>query len=137
MQLQIRLRKNFAIKKIKNSVKSAVKFINDFEKTASDIAIENNYDYVVCGHIHQPEIREIQNDKGKTTYLNSGDWVENLTALEYKNKQWKLYEYEKDTSIQKLLNVEVIDPEIVRVESNNALLFKELLAEFNIEQPLK
>ena len=39
-------------KKIKNSVKSAVKFINDFEKIASDIAIENKYDYVICGHIH-------------------------------------------------------------------------------------
>ena len=39
-------------KKIKNSVKSAVKFINNFEKTASDIAIENEYDYVICGHIY-------------------------------------------------------------------------------------
>jgi UDP-2,3-diacylglucosamine pyrophosphatase LpxH len=68
-------------KKIKNSVKSAVKFINDFEKTASEIAIENEYDYVICGHIHQPEIKKIGTPKGKTMYLNSGDWVENLTAL--------------------------------------------------------
>ena len=35
----------------------------------------------------------IQTDKGKTIYLNSGDWVENLTALEYNNKKWKLYKY--------------------------------------------
>jgi UDP-2,3-diacylglucosamine pyrophosphatase LpxH len=83
-------------KKIKNSVKSAVKFINHFEETVSDIAIDNKYDYVICGHIHQPEIREISNLKGSTTYLNSGDWIENLTALEYKNNKWSLYEYAKD-----------------------------------------
>ena len=50
-------------KKIKNSVKSAVKFINDFEGVVADIGIDNNYDYVVCGHIHQPEIKEIKNNK--------------------------------------------------------------------------
>ena len=70
-------------KRVKDGVKSAVKFINNFERTAADIAIENNYDYVVCGHIHQPELRTIQTDKGEVIYLNSGDWVENLTALEY------------------------------------------------------
>ena len=37
-------------KKIKNSVKTAVKFINNFEQTAADIGISNNFDYVVCGH---------------------------------------------------------------------------------------
>ena len=42
-------------KRIKNGVKSAVKFINNFEQIAADIAIENQYDYVICGHIHQPE----------------------------------------------------------------------------------
>ena len=83
-------------KKIKNSVKSAVKFINHFEETVSEIAIDNKYDYVICGHIHQPEIREISNLKGSTTYLNSGDWIENLTALEYRNNKWSLYEYAKD-----------------------------------------
>ncbi len=80
-------------KKIKNSVKSAVSFISNFEKTASAIAIENKYHYVVCGHIHQPEIKKIETDKGTVTYLNSGDWVENLTSLEYHDKVWKLYTY--------------------------------------------
>lgn len=78
-------------KKIKNSVKSAIKFINDFEETAIDLALDNEYDYVICGHIHQPGIREIKSQKGKVIYLNSGDWIENLTSLEYKNGQWKLY----------------------------------------------
>jgi UDP-2,3-diacylglucosamine pyrophosphatase LpxH len=80
-------------KKIKNSVKSAVSFISNFEKTASDIAIENKYHFVVCGHIHQPEIKKIETEKGMVTYLNSGDWVENLTSLEYHDKVWKLYTY--------------------------------------------
>lgn len=83
-------------KKIKNSVKSAVSFISNFEKTASDIAIENKYHFVVCGHIHQPEIKKIKSEKGEVTYLNSGDWVENLTALEYHEKTWKLYTYNPD-----------------------------------------
>ena len=83
-------------KRIKNSVKTAVKYISDFEKVASELAIENGYDYVVCGHIHQPKMMEIKNKHGKTTYLNSGDWIENFTALEYQFKRWKLYNYNSD-----------------------------------------
>ena len=83
-------------KKIKNGVKGAVKFINNFEKVVSDLAIENGYDYVVCGHIHQPKMVHVENQHGKTMYLNSGDWVENFTALEYQFKRWKVYHYKKD-----------------------------------------
>lgn len=80
-------------KRIKNSVKSAVKFINRFEETCAGIAIENGYDYVVCGHIHQPEIRRMDSGEGQVLYLNSGDWVENLTALEYHEGKWSLYRH--------------------------------------------
>ncbi|NER13410.1 UDP-2,3-diacylglucosamine diphosphatase [Leptobacterium flavescens] len=83
-------------KKIKNSVKKAVKYINDFEKVAADLAIENGYKYVVCGHIHQPEMVRKVNKNGTCLYLNSGDWVENLTSLEYHNKRWELYHYSED-----------------------------------------
>ncbi|ALJ05650.1 phosphoesterase [Pseudalgibacter alginicilyticus] len=83
-------------KKIKNSVKSAVKFINNFEQIAADIAIENNYDYVICGHIHQPEIKKIKSENGSVIYLNSGDWIENLTALEFNDSKWALYSFEED-----------------------------------------
>jgi len=83
-------------KRVKDSVKSAVKFINDFEKTAAGIAIENRYDYVVCGHIHQPEIKTVKTEKGEVLYLNSGDWVENLTALEYNEGAWRIYRYHED-----------------------------------------
>lgn len=86
-------------KKIKANVKNAVKFISDFELTASELAIENNYDYVICGHIHEPKMTRKVNKKGTTFYLNSGDWVENLTALEYNKKRWKLYRYDKDTKM--------------------------------------
>lgn len=87
-------------KKIKASVKKAVKHISDFETTATDLAIEKNYDYVICGHIHEPKIIEKENKNGSTTYLNSGDWVENLTALEYHKKHWKLYRYEDHTELE-------------------------------------
>jgi UDP-2,3-diacylglucosamine pyrophosphatase LpxH len=87
-------------KRVKDSVKTAVKFINDFERIAADIAIENGFDYVVCGHIHHPEIKQIVTEKGRVTYLNSGDWVENLTALEYNGGAWSIYRYQDDPRAQ-------------------------------------
>lgn len=80
-------------KRVKNSVKSAVKFINQFEETATDIAMENGFDYVICGHIHHPERKEYKNDSNTVIYLNSGDWIENLTALEYHKGAWEIFQY--------------------------------------------
>ncbi|HLN96814.1 MAG TPA: UDP-2,3-diacylglucosamine diphosphatase [Flavobacterium sp.] len=82
-------------KKIKASVKKAVRFISDFETTAAELAIEKRYDYVICGHIHEPKIIERTSKHGSTLYLNSGDWIENLTALEYDNGAWSLYRYDE------------------------------------------
>ena len=82
-------------KRIKARFKDAVKFINGFENTAAGLASEKGYEYVICGHIHQPEMRNIVTDSGTVTYLNSGDWVENLTALEYHEKTWKIFRYEQ------------------------------------------
>lgn len=91
-------------KKIKNSVKKAVSWINDFEQTAAELAIEKGYDYVICGHIHQPQQRVIETKNGKVTYLNSGDWIENLTSLEYTNNKWAIYHYdEKDFAGNKVV----------------------------------
>src|SRR5204863_72517 len=53
----------------------------------------NNYDYVICGHIHQPQQKVITNKHGKVIYLNSGDWIENLTSLEYYDHGWHIYHY--------------------------------------------
>ncbi len=114
-------------KKIKNSVKSAVKFINNFEATAADIGISNQYDYVICGHIHQPEIREITNQQGSIMYLNSGDWIENLTALEYNNGEWTIYKY-NEQEIEEDKEEEDADDLIL---SNNQL-FNNMVADFNL-----
>lgn len=114
-------------KKIKNSVKSAVKFINNFEQVASDIAISNGYDYVVCGHIHQPEIKKIKNKEGEITYLNSGDWIENLTALEYNNGAWTLYNFNEDTLRLRTLKLE----KKRKSGLNNNEIFENLLQELN------
>jgi UDP-2,3-diacylglucosamine pyrophosphatase LpxH len=78
-------------KLVKMRVKEAVKFIGDFEKKAIEIAQDKGYDYVVCGHIHTPQYKT----QGAVTYLNSGDWVENLTALEYKHGEWSIYHYDE------------------------------------------
>ncbi len=83
-------------KKIKDGVKKAVKWIADFEQTAAELAIEKKYDYVICGHIHQPQKRVIETANGKVIYLNSGDWVENLTALEYNDNEWTIYQYKEE-----------------------------------------
>ena len=83
-------------KKVKNGVKNAIKFIKNYEREIAHIAIEQGYDYVVCGHIHQPKMEIIETKNGKTTYLNSGDWIENFTALEYQFKRWKIYHYNED-----------------------------------------
>jgi len=82
-------------KRIKYSVKEAVKFVSDFEDTAIQLAAEQSYDYVICGHIHRPQLRTLDVKDHEVTYLNSGDWVENLTALEYKWGRWSIYEYDE------------------------------------------
>lgn len=62
---------------LKHRVKNAVSFITAFEEALTTEARRRGYDGVVCGHIHRPEIREIDG----TLYCNDGDWVESLSAL--------------------------------------------------------
>jgi UDP-2,3-diacylglucosamine pyrophosphatase LpxH len=112
-------------KNIKNSVKQAVKFINNFEKTAADIAIRNGYDYVLCGHIHHPEMKTITTEHGQVEYLNSGDWIENLTALEYNNKEWSLYKYDAND-----FENPILDTEDSLVMMENGEIFEQMLGGF-------
>lgn len=114
-------------KKIKNSVKGAVKFINDFEHTAADIGISNQYQYVVCGHIHHPEMRRIEQEHGSIVYLNSGDWIENLSALEYHQGKWSLFRFTEQERAA-MLNL----PEDEIDEMNIRKLFNQMLSEFNL-----
>lgn len=93
-------RKRFSLSsKFKKGLKKYVTAIDNFEKTVSELAIDNGYSYVICGHTHIPKKEVIVTEKGKCTYLNSGDWVENLTALEYSFKRWKVYKYNHDKLI--------------------------------------
>lgn len=114
-------------KKIKESVKSAVSFINNFEQISADIGISNKFDYVVCGHIHYPEIRTIANTEGSITYLNSGDWVENLSALEYTNGEWSIYRFNEIDETEMISDNEE-DEDDLNIEQ----LFDNMLHEFNL-----
>jgi UDP-2,3-diacylglucosamine pyrophosphatase LpxH len=119
-------------KKVKNSVKSAVSYINKFEDTATSIAAENGFHYVVCGHIHQPVIKTCQTVHGEVVYLNSGDWIENLTALEYHEGKWSLYVYDEDATLDFIDdNLDQEDEQIedidILIEKTNKELFENIL----------
>lgn len=75
---------------IKQKVKSAVSYISDFEKELVSLARQRGCDGVICGHIHHPEI---SNYNG-LIYMNSGDWVESLSALaEHPDGRWEIVYY--------------------------------------------
>ncbi|MGJ3235344.1 UDP-2,3-diacylglucosamine diphosphatase [Marivirga sp.] len=79
---------------VKTKVKSAVSYIDDFEKQLVEIAKIKDCDGIVCGHIHQPALKEING----LIYMNSGDWVESMSALAEDNDgNWSLVYY-ADTS---------------------------------------
>jgi len=82
-------------KRIKQSVKRAVAYMGDFEQAAAQIAIHEGYAHVVCGHIHHPQMRRITTPKGSVNYMNSGDWIEHMSALEYVDGAWSIYLHEE------------------------------------------
>ncbi|MEA3370403.1 MAG: UDP-2,3-diacylglucosamine diphosphatase [Campylobacterota bacterium] len=74
----------------KDSIKSSVSFISDYESILALHAKRNDYDGVICGHIHKAEIRDIEGIQ----YLNCGDWVENCTAVvETMDGEWKIINF--------------------------------------------
>lgn len=93
---------------LKHKVKNAVDYIGSFEQAISHLAKERKVDGVVCGHIHHPEIREIDG----VLYCNDGDWVESCTALvENPNGKLELLywaeNFEKSTisELEELINI--------------------------------
>lgn len=77
-------------KLIKQKVKHAVAFVDDFEKHLVTMAKTKNCQGIICGHIHTPANKVIEN----IHYLNSGDWVESLTALtEDQEGKWDIVHY--------------------------------------------
>jgi UDP-2,3-diacylglucosamine pyrophosphatase LpxH len=63
--------------RVKSKVKQAVKFISNYEKRLAEHARKQECDGVICGHIHTPVITKCDG----ITYCNTGDWVENCSAL--------------------------------------------------------
>lgn len=62
---------------VKQRTKAALQHVDDFESLVVARAHAEQADGVICGHIHQPVIRTIQD----RLYANCGDWVESCTAL--------------------------------------------------------
>ena len=83
-------KKSFS-KMTKDKVKSAVKFITDFERQLAYQAHSKGLKGVICGHIHKPENKKIQIKNKTIHYLNCGDWIENNSYISY-NKKFKLHE---------------------------------------------
>ena len=78
-------------KRVKGKVKSAVSFIDKYEELLQELAVHKDCDGIICGHIHTPEDKQV----GEIRYLNSGDWVESLTAIvEHHDGRMELINYE-------------------------------------------
>ena len=58
------------------------------------MAVAGGYEAIVCGHIHHPACRAIGVGDQRPLYLNSGDWVENCSALEFAHGQWSVVRYD-------------------------------------------
>ena len=80
---------------LKQRAKNAVSYISDFETAVAREARERGFDGVICGHIHQAAIRDIEG----ILYCNDGDWVESLTALvETREGKLEIVEWRKTGS---------------------------------------
>ncbi len=77
----------------KRGVPAARRHIARFEEFCLKAAASRGFDVVVAGHIHVPCVRTRTIEGRETTYLNSGDWVDSLSALEYADGAWKLVTY--------------------------------------------
>jgi len=63
---------------LKSKVKEAVKFVTNFENALAKEALERECDTVLCGHIHTPSDKILENG---VRYLNCGDWIENNSYI--------------------------------------------------------
>ena len=120
-----RKRLNFS-KSIKANVKTAVQYFANFEMKAAKIAQKNGYKYVVCGHIHTPKIESFDINGEEIIYMNSGDWLESLSSLEYVDNKWSIYMHKRTEQEYKGVDS--------RIEMTNKELYKDLIAEFKILQ---
>jgi len=77
---------------IKARVKSAGSHVSNFEDHIAELARARGCTGVMCGHIHTPADKML----GDIHYLNSGDWIESLTAVvEHWDGRYELLEYSR------------------------------------------
>ena len=88
---------------IKQKVKSAVSYISNYENELVALARVKHADGIICGHIHQPDNRIIDG----IHYLNSGDWVESMSALlENEDGTWEVYMHTDSKEITEPVEIE-------------------------------
>lgn len=107
-------------KKLMQQFNKRIVKIEEFETMIAELAIEKKYSCVICGHIHQPSKRMITNEKGSVTYLNSGDWIEHMTALEYYDNDWHIYTY--DPAAMQTAKVQLFKPQ-TQVMTNEIAIY--------------
>jgi hypothetical protein len=64
-------------------------------------------------------------------YLNSGDWIENLTALEYVNGEWNIHQYNEKEQAAKVVPISSAEnklPELNVLTKDVALFINSLIA---------
>jgi hypothetical protein len=63
-------------------------------------------------------------------YLNSGDWIENLTALEYKHNEWTIFQYDEKDFVKTKAPVVTMDKKLpkLNVVTDEVALFIHSLA---------
>ncbi|EGK01424.1 MAG: UDP-2,3-diacylglucosamine diphosphatase [Prevotella sp.] len=98
-------------REVKKRVKASVSYISDYEKHIVEIARKKKCDGVICGHIHHPEKAYYD----EILYLNSGDWVESLSALtEDYEGNWEVVMYAQEEKVVEVMKEDKV-PEKVKL----------------------
>jgi UDP-2,3-diacylglucosamine pyrophosphatase LpxH len=109
-------------KRVKAKVKSAVSFIDKYESLLQELALHKECDGIICGHIHTPEDKRV----GEIHYLNSGDWVESMTAIvEHHDGRMELIrfrEFMAECHAQSIVQAKAADREVKPISSDRRVL---------------
>jgi UDP-2,3-diacylglucosamine pyrophosphatase LpxH len=117
---------------VKSKVKSAVSYIDNFEEELARFAEAKGCDGIICGHIHKPENRVING----ITYMNSGDWVETMSALaEDYEGNWQLIYY-NEIDFKTKTTKEVMEPVVPIREEYKIVAFDSLSSKTDFNQLL-
>ncbi|TAF65369.1 MAG: UDP-2,3-diacylglucosamine diphosphatase [Cytophagales bacterium] len=82
---------------LKTRVKSIFSRPARYEQKLLKLTRQKECEGIICGHTHKPTIKQIE----EIVYMNSGDWVESLTALlEDEEGNWQLYRYTDEHSLE-------------------------------------